>query len=146
MILDVSRDVLWSLLWAPMFSWSQLLTCMQSDLKTRGPLTCDIQIMWVVEVQVPFTLQPKGLRDQRDSKWWMYNLHSVQCDTKWILFHVYHIYRTWKAWSAENNSPKNAKEINWFIKYFVKINKNEVNINRRQKNKRKRSAASKIQC
>ena len=30
---------------------------------------------------------------------------------------------------------KNAKYINNFMKYFVKINKNEVNINRRQKTK-----------
>jgi hypothetical protein len=41
---------------------------------------------------------------------------------------------------------KNAEEINKFIKYFVEINKNEVNKNCRQKNKGKRVAASKIQC
>ena len=32
----------------------------------------------------------------------------------------------WKAGSAENNSPNNAERINKFIKYFVEINKNEV--------------------
>jgi len=41
---------------------------------------------------------------------------------------------------------KNAKKINKFIKYFVQINKNEVNKNCRQKNKGKRVATSKIQC
>ena len=42
--------------------------------------------------------------------------------------------------------PKNVKPINKFNKYFVEINKNEVNRNHRQKTKRKRLAASKIQC
>jgi hypothetical protein len=41
---------------------------------------------------------------------------------------------------------KNAEKIYKFIKYFVEINKNEVNKNCRQKNKGKRVAASKIQC
>ena len=36
-------------------------------------------------------------------------------------------YRIKKAGSAENNSPKKCRKINKFIKYFVEINKNEVN-------------------
>ena len=55
----------------------------------------------------------------------------------------YDWYRTWKVGSAENNSPKNAYKMNKFIKYFVEINKNEVNGNCRQN---KCLAASKIQC
>jgi hypothetical protein len=41
---------------------------------------------------------------------------------------------------------KNAEKINKIIKYFVEINKNEVNKNCRQKKQKKSVAASKIQC
>ena len=44
------------------------------------------------------------------------------------------------------NFPTNSKKRKKVIKYFVEVNKNEVNRNRSQKNKRKRLAASKIQC
>jgi hypothetical protein len=43
-------------------------------------------------------------------------------------------YRIMKAGSVENNSPKKCR-INKFIKYFVEINKNEVNKNCSQKTK-----------
>jgi hypothetical protein len=45
------------------------------------------------------------------------------------------MYRTRRAGLAENNSPKNAEKINNCIKYFVEINKNEVNKNCTQKTK-----------
>ena len=55
-----------------------------------GPWTHDIQIMWLVEkpktVQVHFTLDVKGLRDQSKLNEWQYYMASYD-DTKWFMFH-----------------------------------------------------------
>jgi hypothetical protein len=52
------------------------------------------------------------------------------CD---VLFPIPFNYRTRKARLAKNDSPKKCQKLNKFIKYFVEINKNEVNKNCRQK-------------
>ena len=46
------------------------------------------------------------------------------------------LYHTWKARSAKIIPQKNAENLNKFIKNFVEINKNEVNKNSRQKQKK----------